>query len=90
MTRSNVTVQEQASTPMLEAASSVRYMVDASGHKTDVVLPFSVWEKLLAWLENLEDRALVQEMLPRLKTGPAQAGALPWAAATERWDEDEI
>ncbi len=51
---------------LTEVLSSVRYLVDASGDKTDVVLSLSVWEKMLSWLEDVDDRIVVQEWLPRL------------------------
>ncbi len=80
----------EALTPMMKAISSARYMVNAEGHKTDIILPLSVWKKLLAWLENQEDRALVQEMLPRLKMGPEKAGALAWDEIADEWDDQAI
>lgn len=46
-------------TPLTEAVASARYMINASGDKTDVVLPLPVWEKLIEWLEDVEDRALL-------------------------------
>jgi len=47
-----------------EVFSSARYLIDAGGDKTDVVLPISAWEGVLALLEEMDDRAVVREWLP--------------------------
>ncbi len=74
-------------TPVVEAIASARYMINAEGNKTDIILPLPVWEKLLAWLEDQDDRALVREMLPHLNMGPEKAGALSWDQVADQWDE---
>ncbi len=74
-------------TPVVEAIASARYMINAEGNKTDIILPLPVWEKLLAWLEDQDDRTFVREMLPRLKMGPEKAGALSWDQIADQWDE---
>jgi hypothetical protein len=66
----------KANAPLSELVASVRYLVDESGLKTDVVLPLASWEELLVWLEDLEDRAMVRAWLPQLKEGPSASGAL--------------
>lgn len=71
-----------------EVLSSVRYLVDAKGGKTDVVLSLSIWGNLLALLEDLDDRAVVREWLPRLHAGPLASGALPWDNVAVEWEED--
>lgn len=81
---------EQQITPLTEAVASARYVINASGDKTDVVLPLPIWEKLLEWLEDVEDRALLQTWLPKLKQGPKEAGAFAWADVAREWDDDEI
>ena len=43
-----------------EVISSARYLVNPSGHKTDVVLSLVVWNKLLSLLEKWDDRKVVQ------------------------------
>ncbi len=73
---------------MAEALSSVRYLVDASGDKTDVVLSLPVWEKILGWLEDVDDRIVVQEWLPRLQAGPAASGAVRWDDVSAEWGND--
>ena len=59
-----------------ESLESARYMVDPQGNRTDVVIPFETWKKLLeAWehliarLEDQEDRAILQEWLERRAAG---------------------
>ncbi|MCX6044712.1 MAG: hypothetical protein NT075_06325 [Chloroflexi bacterium] len=73
--------------PVAEAIASARYMTNAEGNKTDIILPLPIWEKLLVWLEEQDDRALVREMLPRLKMGQEKAGALSWDQVSAQWDE---
>ena len=71
-----------------EVLSSARYLVDTKGSKTDVVLSLSIWEKVLAWLEDLDDRIVVQEWLPRLQAGPVSSGALRWDDVSVKWEND--
>ena len=59
-----------------DALESARYMVDPQGNRTDVVISFETWKKLLeAWerlierLEDQEDRAVLQEWLARRAAG---------------------
>lgn len=68
--------------------ASVRFVVDPTGNKTDVVVPYTTWQELLTWLEEADDRAVVREWLPRLKAGLAQSGALRWSDVVDEWDED--
>src|SRR4051812_17280560 len=75
-------------TPVMKALSSARYVINAEANKTDIVLPLPIWEKLLEWLEDQEDRALVREMLPRLKMGPEKAGALSWDEVADEWNDE--
>jgi hypothetical protein len=63
-----------------EALSAVRYVTDADGEKTDVLVPLSTWEALLAsWtrvmelIEDQEDRAVLHEWLQQRATGKADA-----------------
>ncbi len=72
-----------------ELFSSARYLVDAQGSRTDVVLSLLAWEKLLAWLEDVDDRIIIQEWLPRLQAGPASSGALRWEDVSDEWDDEE-
>jgi hypothetical protein len=61
-----------------DTLASVRYVTDASGERTDVLLPLSTWEALLearerlaGTIEDQEDRALLQEWLARRASGEA-------------------
>jgi hypothetical protein len=51
-----------------EIVTKVRYVTDSDGKKTDVLVPLTTWEALLAsWkqlsemLEDQEDRAILQD-----------------------------
>jgi hypothetical protein len=73
---------------MKEVLSSARYLVNASGDRTDVVLSLAAWEKILSWLEDLEDWSIVEEWLPHLHAGPESSGALQWEDVSAEWDDD--
>lgn len=54
----------------------VRYVTDSKGEKTDVLIPFSSWQALIAaWdlliekLEDQEDRSIIQEWLELRRQG---------------------
>ncbi len=62
-----------------EVLATVRYVVDAKGEKTDVLIPLTTWEALLAlWkqliemLEDQEDRAILQEWLEKRAAGEVE------------------
>jgi hypothetical protein len=66
-----------------ESLESTRYMVDPKGNRTDVVIPFETWQKMLeAWerlierLEDQEDRAILQEWLARRASGEKDTATL--------------
>lgn len=66
-----------------EAKSNLRYVTDASGEKTDVLIPLPAWEALLAsWkqliemVEDREDRAILQEWLDQRAAGQAETISL--------------
>ena len=59
-----------------EIVPEVRYVTDNKGEKTDVLVPFSSWQALIAaWdlliekLEDQEDRSIVQEWLELRRQG---------------------
>lgn len=79
---------QEIDNPLEVAATSVRYLVNAEGNRTDVVLPLPTWESLLIWLEEADDRAIVREWLPRLKAGPVASGALQWDELAAEWEDD--
>jgi PHD/YefM family antitoxin component YafN of YafNO toxin-antitoxin module len=59
-----------------DAITSARYVVDANGRKTEVIIPVATWQHLLATYERLvtlledqEDREILREWLARRATG---------------------
>jgi hypothetical protein len=62
-----------------ETITSVRYVTDSNGEKTDVLIPLSAWKTLLAtWkktielLEDQEDKAILQEWLENRAAGKVE------------------
>ncbi len=72
-----------------EILSSARYVVDAGGGKTDIMLSLAAWEHFLAFIEDLDDRLIVKDWLPRLQAGPEASGALSWENVAGDWDDDD-
>ena len=61
----------------------VKYVADANGNKTDVLVPLEVWEAILsAWketierLEDREDLEIFQEWLQRRDAGQVETISL--------------
>jgi hypothetical protein len=68
---------------LLELLSDVRYVTDASGETTDVLVPLTSWKALLAaWerltemLEDQEGRSILQEWLAKRAAGEAESISL--------------
>lgn len=66
-----------------KAIKLVKYVADASGNKTDVLVPVEVWEAILAaWketierLEDREDLEIFQEWLQRRDAGQVETISL--------------
>ena len=66
-----------------DALERARYLVDAGGTRTDVVLPVETWTELLTtWkslvelLEDQQDAAAVREWLEQRAAGTAQTISL--------------
>ncbi len=64
---------------------NVKYVVDSEGKKAAVQVDVEAWEALLAYLEDLEDQALIKDKISRLRQGPAQSGAVSWQDAGNQW-----
>ncbi len=64
---------------------TVRYVIDQRGRKSAVQVDIKTWQALLAYLEDLEDRALVRDKSPRLAKGPQASGAISWQEAHKEW-----
>ncbi len=73
----------------LDILQSVQFVVDQQGRPAAVQISIADWESLLDWLEDVEDRALVREALPRLRQGPEKVGALRWEDIAAEWDGPE-
>ena len=69
----------------LNALENVQFVVDASGKQAAVQVSMDDWRKLLDYFEELEDRAVVKQLLHRLKIGPEKSGALDWQEARKQW-----
>ena len=70
-----------------DAFRAVRFVMGQEGRETAVLLEIDSWQALLDWLEDLEDRALVQSILPRLQRGPERAGTLRWEEIEADWED---
>ena len=70
----------------LEALKSAQFVIGQDGRPSAVQLDIDAWESLLDWLEDSDDRAFVQEALPRLRLGPEKASALRWEQVRDDWD----
>jgi hypothetical protein len=64
---------------------NIRYVVDSQGKPSAVQLDLAVWDGLIAYLENLEDRSVVREKLSRLLAGPEKSGAVAWDEVRQAW-----
>jgi hypothetical protein len=64
---------------------SVRFVMGQDGKPTDAVLSIEDWERLIEWLEDLEDTQIVHEGLARLK----RADGDPSTAGLKKWSEVE-
>ncbi len=65
---------------------NVRFVVDQQGQPFAVQLSIETWYSLLEWIEDLEDRELVRQLLPKLQRHPEKAGALLWDDVKDSWD----
>lgn len=61
---------------LAEALTSARYIVDANGRKTEVIIPIEAWqhvlatyERLITLLEDREDREILSDWLAQHATG---------------------
>lgn len=81
-------------TEIIEALQSVRFAIGQDGKATDVIVSIETWEKLITWLEDLEDSRVVKSGLARLKAvqGDTQkAGLIPWTEVESELDKlDDI
>ena len=57
---------------------SVQLVVGPDGRPTAVQMGIEAWNALLDWLEEIEDRAIVKDAVPKLRPGPKAGVALRW------------
>jgi len=72
-----------------EMLMAVRFVVDPDGHPTAVQISIEAWNALLGWLEEADDRALVRELIPKLRAGPESSGTLNWEEIESIWQTPE-
>ena len=70
-----------------EMLESIQFVVSQDGRPTAVQMEIETWRALLDRLEELEDRAMVKEISPKLRLGPKAAGALRWQDVKAEWGE---
>ena len=70
----------------MEMLKSVQFVVGQDGRPSAVQMSIETWEAVLDWLEEVEDRSAIKEALPKLRSGPRQAGALHWDDVKSEWN----
>ncbi len=60
--------------PLAQILASVQF-VSARGRRL-AVMDADGWEELLMWLEDAEDKRIIQQSLERLRAGPEASGAI--------------
>ena len=70
----------------LNTLKSIQYVYTREGKPAAVQIDIESWESFLDWLEDLDDRALIKDILPRLNMGLKKAGALRWDEVKAEWD----
>jgi hypothetical protein len=68
--------------PITEVLQSVQFIIGSDGKPTGAILPIEIWEKFIAWLEDMEDTQTVREGLARLQVANGNlqvAGLVPWS-----------
>ena len=69
----------------LEKLNSVQFVVDQDGRPAAVQMSMAAWESLLDYLDNLEDRTYIKEILPSLRKGPGKGRVLDWGKVKGDW-----
>jgi len=70
---------------MADLTTGVQFTVDQAGQVTAVVIDPTLWRRIVAALEDAEDRALVAALQQRLAAGPTASGALKWQDVADEW-----
>lgn len=61
---------------LAQVLPSVQF-VDAPDGRRLAILSADDWERLIDWLEDIEDQLVIANALERLRVGPEASGALP-------------
>ena len=75
--------------------SSIRYVTNADGEKTDVLVPVELWEKLLdmlrvdSGLDHIDEQEPKSQILADLQTAAQQAKAGQTFPVSELWHDLE-
>ena len=68
-----------------ELTQDVQFTMDQQGKVTAVVIDPALWQRIVAALEDSEDRRLVQSLQERLAQGPLASGALAWESVSDEF-----
>lgn len=60
--------------PLAQILASVQF-VTAKGRRL-AVIDAEGWEELMEWLEDYEDKRIIQQSLRKLRAGPKASGAI--------------
>ena len=77
----------------LQIESSVRYLTNKAGERTDVLVPVKVWEKILEALETesglsaIDEQEPISHILTDLQIAVQQANRGETAPISELWDD---
>ena len=66
-----------------ELTKGIQFVVDGEGKVTSVVLTPEAWQRIVARMEDEEDRAMLAGLAPKLAIGPEHA--LRWADVEREW-----
>ncbi len=67
---------------LAQVLPSVQFVTTSTGERL-AILSADDWEGLIEWLEDVEDKNVVQNALERLRVGPEQSGAIPLEVALD-------
>ena len=67
---------------LAQILTSVQFATTPTGQRL-AVLSADDWESLIEWLEDVEDRQVIQAALDHLRAGPDRSGAVPLETALD-------
>ncbi len=68
--------------PLAQVLPTVQFTTAPDGQRL-AILSADDWEKLIEWLEDIEDQWVIQSTLKRLRVGPEISGAIPLEIALD-------